>query len=124
MRGNVVAAVARRIRQVRHRPACRRYAQKAQNNLSRDGVSGGNPAFVVKEEPVDPRPPWLFTSATLLRVTIIPVGLIYAVFYHDFGEDEHVFMPPRRWLQRQKERFLTLSPAEKHLADDANKPTE
>ena len=62
---------------------------------------------------------------------------MYAVFLHDFGEEEHVFMPvrfriilfthrkghsygvfnqPRRWLQRQKEAFFTLSPAEKHLA--------
>ena len=27
-----------------------------------------------------------------------------------------VFNQPRRWLQRQREAFFTLSPAEKHLA--------
>ena len=62
----------------------------------------------------DFRPPWVFTSTAFIRAALIPgafcnssssinvsdfVGLIvaigYAIFFHDFGPEEHVFMPVR-----------------------------
>ncbi|THH15854.1 hypothetical protein EW146_g4698 [Bondarzewia mesenterica] len=50
-----------------------------------------------------------------LRVVLLPGVFLYAVFVADFGEKEHVFMPPRRWLERQKAAFFTLTPAEQEL---------
>ena len=61
----------------------------------------------------DPRPSWVYTMSTTLRLVLIPSArsrslhayseltlragaLIYAVFFADFGEKEHVFMPVRR----------------------------
>ncbi|EJC99040.1 uncharacterized protein FOMMEDRAFT_170795 [Fomitiporia mediterranea MF3/22] len=82
--------------------------------------SGGKNSSLPSGGPVDPRPRWLFSTASLLRVVLVPTSLIYAVFFHDFGEQDHVFVPPRRWLQRQKESFFTLSPAEKDLAKKVN----
>ncbi|TDL18127.1 hypothetical protein BD410DRAFT_843115 [Rickenella mellea] len=69
------------------------------------------------EEYIDPRPPWLFSASALLRVLLVPAGLIYGVFVHDFGEGDHVFMPPRRWWARQKAAFFTLSPEERKLVE-------
>ncbi|KLO06639.1 hypothetical protein SCHPADRAFT_683564 [Schizopora paradoxa] len=48
-----------------------------------------------QSEPVDPRPSWLFTSSALLRVAVVPAGIIYAVFFHEFDQKDHVFMPVR-----------------------------
>ncbi|KAI5123176.1 hypothetical protein M0805_000876 [Coniferiporia weirii] len=109
MQKYATAATARLAQRARIVPRRRAYSQKPLGSVS-----------VEQTVPTDPRPPWLFASASLLRVVFIPVGLTYAVFFHDFGEDEHVFMPPRRWLQRQKEAFFTLSPAERRLADDSD----
>ncbi|KAI0041980.1 hypothetical protein FA95DRAFT_1610559 [Auriscalpium vulgare] len=67
----------------------------------------------------DPRPPWVYTASLGLRLVLVPSALLYAVFFADFGENEHVFMPPRRWLERQKAAFFTLSPAEKALSERA-----
>ena len=38
--------------------------------------------------------------------------LYYIVFKADFGPKEHVFSPVRRGLQRQLDRFWTLTPQE------------
>jgi len=59
------------------------------------------------------------------NVAIIPMTLLYAVFVADFGEREHVFMPARRWLDRQRAAFFSLSPAEREAAGvvDAEPPT-
>ncbi|KAI0781977.1 hypothetical protein C8Q75DRAFT_812050 [Abortiporus biennis] len=46
---------------------------------------------------------------------LIPFALCYAVFFADFGDHEHVFSPARRWLDRQKASFFSLSPAEQKL---------
>ncbi|EJD45721.1 hypothetical protein AURDEDRAFT_165170 [Auricularia subglabra TFB-10046 SS5] len=47
---------------------------------------------------------------------IIPSVIVYCVFFVDFGDHEHVFSPPRRWLDRQRRAFWSLSPAEQSLA--------
>ena len=64
--------------------------------------------------------------------------LLYAVFFADFGDREHVFMPvrrfcaaswesksdnlasivkPRRWLRRQQDAFFTITPEERKLIE-------
>ncbi|KAI0304465.1 hypothetical protein B0F90DRAFT_1815790 [Multifurca ochricompacta] len=43
--------------------------------------------------PSDPRPPWVYSTSAGLRLVLIPSILIYAVFFADFGDREHVFMP-------------------------------
>ena len=67
--------------------------------------------------------------------------LFYAVFFADFGDREHVFMPvrpfcaaawesksslidylasivkPRRWLRRQQDAFFTITPEERKLVE-------
>ena len=92
-------------------------------SLSRTSA-GDSASAKLEPKPTDPRPRWLFTTSSLLRVLVVPgehltsvvifrvqiflsmntffstwsynqVGLIYAVFYHDFGKEEHVFMPVR-----------------------------
>ncbi|ETW81637.1 hypothetical protein HETIRDRAFT_426985 [Heterobasidion irregulare TC 32-1] len=73
--------------------------------------------FRLEDYRFDPRPSWVYTLSTTLRLVLIPSALVYAVFFADFGEKEHVFMPPRRWLERQKAAFFTLSPAEQELTE-------
>ncbi|QRW00685.1 hypothetical protein RhiJN_28703 [Ceratobasidium sp. AG-Ba] len=85
-----------------------------------------------------PPPPEIHHSAPLPRRTapLQPIGTpkfhryvaivsysfvgaitIYNVFYADYGDKEHVFSPARRWLDRQKAAFWTLSPAEQATAE-------
>ncbi|EIW59509.1 uncharacterized protein TRAVEDRAFT_58310 [Trametes versicolor FP-101664 SS1] len=59
---------------------------------------------------------WMGKASRISNFVIIPTVLLYAVFYADFGEHEHVFQPPRRWLQTQKASFFSLSPEEQKLA--------
>jgi len=42
----------------------------------------------------------------------------YAVFVADWGEEENVFSPARRWFDRKKQAFLTLSPGEQAAAEE------
>ncbi|KAK7690027.1 hypothetical protein QCA50_006671 [Cerrena zonata] len=42
----------------------------------------------------------------------------------DFGDHEHIFSPPRRWLKRQQEAFFSLTPAEKALVEQSAANTE
>ncbi|KAF8501037.1 hypothetical protein F5888DRAFT_1801562 [Russula emetica] len=65
----------------------------------------------------DPRPPWVYSTSAGLRLILIPSILFYAIFLADFGDREHVFMPPRRWFQRQWEAFLTITPEERKLVE-------
>lgn len=65
--------------------------------------------------------------------------MLYAVFFVDFGEREHVFMPVgrplvfsgylhtdtaqvRRWAMQQKAAFFTLSSAELEMIQSSNRP--
>ncbi|KAH8989684.1 hypothetical protein EDB86DRAFT_1883301 [Lactarius hatsudake] len=70
-----------------------------------------------EDVPSDPRPPWVYSTSAGLRLTLIPGILFYAVFFADFGDREHVFMPPRRWLWRQRDAFFTITPEERKLVE-------
>jgi hypothetical protein len=66
-----------------------------------------------RDDERDFRPPWLYTMSRLLSYTMIPckhschvivsselenknlAAAIYGIFFHDFGEREHVFQPVR-----------------------------
>ncbi|KAH9049967.1 hypothetical protein EDB84DRAFT_1451966 [Lactarius hengduanensis] len=70
-----------------------------------------------EDVPFDPRPPWVYSTSAGLRLVLIPGILFYAVFFADFGDREHVFMPPRRWLWRQRDAFFTITPEERKLVE-------
>ncbi|KAK0221741.1 hypothetical protein IW262DRAFT_1460030 [Armillaria fumosa] len=70
-------------------------------------------------ELADFRPPWVYTGTKLLTYLVIPAIALYGIFIYDFGDREHVFQPPRRWLLRQKESFFTLTPEEQKLIKSA-----
>ncbi|VDC00717.1 unnamed protein product [Peniophora sp. CBMAI 1063] len=70
----------------------------------------------------DPRPPWMYTSVSWAQWIICPAVAIYGVFFMDFGDREHAFMPARRWLQRQKAAFFTLSPEEQKYVEEFQQP--
>jgi len=72
-----------------------------------------------EDVPYDPRPPWVYSTSAGLRFILIPSALFYAVFFADFGDREHVFKPPRRWLQRQWENFITMTPEEQKLVEES-----
>ncbi|KAH9950591.1 hypothetical protein B0H21DRAFT_679394, partial [Amylocystis lapponica] len=59
---------------------------------------------------------WVLTASRLSTFVVIPVTLFYAVFFADFGDHEHVFMPARRWMDARKASFFSLSPAEREVA--------
>ncbi|KAG2010047.1 pyridoxamine-phosphate oxidase [Coprinopsis cinerea AmutBmut pab1-1] len=63
----------------------------------------------------DFRPPWVYTTSRVGSVVVIPVIALYTIFVYDWGDHEHVFMPPRRWLARLKQSFFTLSPEEEAM---------
>ncbi|KAF9241195.1 hypothetical protein BU15DRAFT_45340 [Melanogaster broomeanus] len=68
------------------RGTVRKYAstQPQQNQQKTDDDSG------------DFRPPWVYTTVSVLKYTTIPLTMIYCVFLADWGEREHVFMPVSR----------------------------
>ncbi|CEL51676.1 hypothetical protein RSOLAG1IB_00211 [Rhizoctonia solani AG-1 IB] len=61
--------------------------------------------------------PKLHRYVAVASYTAVGFISIYNIFYADYGEQEHVFSPARRWLDRQKTAFWTLSPAEQAAAD-------
>ncbi|KAE9409780.1 hypothetical protein BT96DRAFT_913287 [Gymnopus androsaceus JB14] len=75
-------------------------------------------------EPKDFRPPWVYTlSGVASNVSIFGV-MVYAIFFYDFGNDEHVFQPVRRWVARQKASIFALSPAEEKLIEAEKRKAE
>ncbi|EKM49508.1 uncharacterized protein PHACADRAFT_80041, partial [Phanerochaete carnosa HHB-10118-sp] len=68
-------------------------------------------------EPPDHRRSWFWTAQRLSNFVVIPAAILYCVFFADYGESEHVFSPPRRWLQHQRDAFFSLTPEERKLAD-------
>ncbi|KAI0770291.1 hypothetical protein C8Q74DRAFT_1274554, partial [Fomes fomentarius] len=58
---------------------------------------------------------WVYPVSRIANFLIVPTAILYAVFFADFGDHEHVFMPPRRWLAAQKAAFFSLSPEEQKL---------
>ncbi|KAI0712158.1 hypothetical protein C8Q76DRAFT_676510 [Earliella scabrosa] len=59
---------------------------------------------------------WVYPVSRIANFLIVPTAILYAVFFADFGDHEHVFMPPRRWLAAQKAAFFSLTPEEQKLA--------
>ncbi|KAG8921911.1 hypothetical protein FRC01_014744 [Tulasnella sp. 417] len=58
----------------------------------------------LKNSPVKGHPaPWIFKAAGIGQLLTVPW---YFMFYVDYGDQEHVFSEPRRWLQRQKEELF------------------
>ncbi|KAF7314491.1 ABC transporter ATP-binding protein [Mycena kentingensis (nom. inval.)] len=89
------------------RPLTRRYAQAPTETPNSDAQR-------------EWRRPWLYKVVGMGHFIVIPIVCAYAVFWWDWEDEKrgnHVFMAPRRWLQRQKEAFFSLSPAEKQLAN-------
>ncbi|PIL22527.1 hypothetical protein GSI_15216 [Ganoderma sinense ZZ0214-1] len=58
---------------------------------------------------------WVAPASRIANFLIVPTAILYAVFFADFGDHEHVFSPPRRWLESQKSAFFSLSPEEQKL---------
>lgn len=125
---------------------------KASKDRREDTPSGSRPT------------PWVYSTSVGLRLVLIPSacvstelvaahsraqkkhvgkgGLLYAVFFADFGDREHVFMPvcsiiallrnlsslnrtfaatkPRRWLQRQRDAFFSITPEERRLVEKSS----
>ncbi|TBU28615.1 hypothetical protein BD311DRAFT_722161 [Dichomitus squalens] len=66
---------------------------------------------------------WVAPVSRIANFLIVPTAILYAVFFADFGDHEHVFSPPRRWLEAQKAAFFSLSPEEQKLVGaDTTKP--
>ncbi|CUA68174.1 hypothetical protein RSOLAG22IIIB_03413 [Rhizoctonia solani] len=61
--------------------------------------------------------PKIHRYVAITGYTAVGIISIYNIFFADYGEQEHVFSPARRWLDRQKTAFWTLSPAEQAAAD-------
>ncbi|KAI0372173.1 hypothetical protein BV20DRAFT_940394 [Pilatotrama ljubarskyi] len=95
---------------LRSSPTCpsfvRRVSKKSNPWPSAEGASDEQPKTRT----------WVTTASRISNFLIIPTVLLYAVFYADFGDHEHVFQPPRRWLEAQKASFFSLSPEEQKLA--------
>ncbi|KAI9443169.1 hypothetical protein H4582DRAFT_2126351 [Lactarius indigo] len=114
--------VTRRIQSYRSppvRPLVTRYAVMRYSSEKATERSGKDRW---EDVPSDPRPPWVYSTSAGLRLILIPGILLYAVFLADFGDREHVFMPPRRWLQRQRDAFFTITPEERKLVETTTGP--
>ncbi|KIP08096.1 hypothetical protein PHLGIDRAFT_127234 [Phlebiopsis gigantea 11061_1 CR5-6] len=73
------------------------------------------PATAHLPEPEEHRRSWFWTANRLSNFVVIPMAVLYCVFYADYGDGEHVFSPMRRWLHRQRDAFFSLSPEERQL---------
>ncbi|KAG8970861.1 hypothetical protein FRC03_000079 [Tulasnella sp. 419] len=71
-----------------------------------------------KKRAHDPTHSRISRLAGIARNVTVPFVIGYFVFFVDFGEKEHVFSAPRRWLERQKAAFWSLSPSEQQTAED------
>ncbi|KAF9534481.1 hypothetical protein CPB83DRAFT_889464 [Crepidotus variabilis] len=63
----------------------------------------------------DFRPPWVYVGTRLISFVVIPAVGLYSVFLYDFGTQNHVFTPVRRWTANAFSSFFTLSSEEKKL---------
>ncbi|QRW27598.1 hypothetical protein RhiXN_02193 [Rhizoctonia solani] len=68
--------------------------------------------------------PKIHRYVAVASYTAVGIISIYNIFFADYGEQEHVFSPARRWLDRQKAAFWTLSPAEQAAADRLKRQQE
>ncbi|KAI8969636.1 hypothetical protein BD414DRAFT_258436 [Trametes punicea] len=84
-------------------------------------ASNSNPWPDIQDAPSEkPLRSWVHRASRISNFMIIPAVILYAVFVADFGDHEHVFQPPRRWLAAQKAAFFSLSPEEQRLAGIAS----
>ncbi|CAG8621280.1 1397_t:CDS:2 [Paraglomus occultum] len=49
---------------------------------------------------------------------------VYMVLYHDWNQDDHVFMPIRRWVDERKRSFWSLSNEEKQELREQGKKVD
>ncbi|KIY45632.1 hypothetical protein FISHEDRAFT_76478 [Fistulina hepatica ATCC 64428] len=85
--------------------------------------SPGNPFASKRDvEPVwkDFRPPWVYATVRLLNYVVAPTIIIISIFFWDWGEGDHVFRGPREWAKS----YMSLTPAERKIAEEASKPAE
>ncbi|KAI0699105.1 hypothetical protein BC835DRAFT_1412758 [Cytidiella melzeri] len=73
--------------------------------------------------PADHRRSWFFTVYRITNFAFIPFAAVYCVFFANFGDHEHVFSPARRWMDRHRREFFSLSSEELELAHADNKST-
>ncbi|KAH9891659.1 hypothetical protein C8Q73DRAFT_82072 [Cubamyces lactineus] len=84
---------------------------------SRSASSSRNPWPQIHDAPAEkPLRSWVSRASRISNFMVIPAVILYAVFVADFGDHEHVFQPPRRWLAAQKAAFFSLTPEEQQLA--------
>ncbi|KZT55491.1 hypothetical protein CALCODRAFT_484759 [Calocera cornea HHB12733] len=102
---------------------------ESQGGPSRAPPSGrpGRP-FPRPSLPQQAPPPSPLASKLSLWGTVIfiPLSIYYTVFVADYGDQEHIYSPARRWLKEQKEAFFTLTPGQRRLAgvtQPASEPT-
>ncbi|KAM5535024.1 hypothetical protein V8D89_011252, partial [Ganoderma adspersum] len=88
------------------RPWARSASRKPSPWPEIQGTAGGQPKVRT----------WVAPASRIANFLIVPTAILYAVFFADFGDHEHVFSPPRRWLESQKSAFFSLSPEEQKLA--------
>jgi len=62
-----------------------------------------------------PLEPWYSRGARVAQVLVIPVAVVYCVFIHDFGPQEHVFSAPQRWFKEQMSSWKSANPAVEKL---------
>ncbi|KAH9854706.1 hypothetical protein C2E23DRAFT_883799 [Lenzites betulinus] len=97
-------------------PPSSRLALRALRPLSRSASKSSNPWPSVQGAP-DEQPKaraWLGTASRISNFVIVPTVLLYAVFYADFGDHEHVFQPT---VARGAEGVILLPlPEEQKLA--------
>jgi len=65
--------------------------------------------------PPDTHKPSVEKFSRVLQWTLVPGVFGYMALYCDFGEQEHIFSPLRRWVQKSKDEFWQLSPEEKRI---------
>ncbi|BGP35662.1 hypothetical protein JCM10296v2_007514 [Rhodotorula toruloides] len=58
--------------------------------------------------------PTPLSRAGQIAAFALSAGLaVYGVLFYDYGEQEHCFMPVRRWVDQHTASFFTLTPSER-----------
>ncbi|KZO97112.1 hypothetical protein CALVIDRAFT_563326 [Calocera viscosa TUFC12733] len=100
---------------------------ESQGGPSRFPTPGARPGRPLPRSLPQQAPP---PSALAARLSIwgtaifIPVAIYYTVFLADYGPQEHIYSPARRWLKEQKEKFFTLTPEQRRLTGIAQPSSE
>ncbi|KAF8177000.1 hypothetical protein BJ912DRAFT_692567 [Pholiota molesta] len=70
----------------------------------------------------DFRPSWVYLGSRMVSWIVIPGTAFYSIFFYDFGDQEHVFQPMRRWGVDTVNGFFSLSSSEKRLLLEDDMP--